>query len=659
MIFNLFKRKKGKKPAPVAIAPEKKRSGISAVTLAKSAHDEAPQREIERYIPPVGVIPVADRSSALAMDNTPYDYVNQVYVNNHFEGYQSLAVKATLPEYRKMVEVPAEEMTRKWIVIQSTGGDKTDKIKTIEDELKRHKVKTLFRKAAELDGFYGRGQIYIDIKTPGGTVASEDPAELQTALLINPAKIKQGSLRGFTLIEPVWTYPSDYNSTDPLSPSYYRPNAWYVLGKTVHHTRLMTFVSREVPDLLKASYNFGGLSMTQMAESYVNNWLRTRDSVSDLVHSYSTSGIKTNMSSMLNGLATADDEAQFFARSQLFSNLKDNRGLMLIDMDSEEFFQFNTPLSGLHELQAQAQEHMASVSSIPLVKLLGITPSGLNASASDEIQVFYDSIHSRQENLFRDPLTKVINLIQLDQFGEIDPEITFQFESLEDMDDMQKAQIRKTDADTDAVLVSIGAIAPDESRARVASDPDSGYDGLTGEADIDDEEIESAMDAAHWITVHGGEDPETGEHTGKRVMIDGSGKVIGGAGGKLNGKTFSNVKSKSKDIEKESKPGPKKEPEKPKESVMSNAQYEEKERSRYQSERYNGLTRGLSEKEITAHWKNQENIARERAAKAKERMQLLKSRGEKVAAIKAESDYKDALREANGHKERAKKPKNA
>jgi phage-related protein (TIGR01555 family) len=493
MIFNLFKRKKGKKAAPVAEQPKTKRSGISAITLAKSAHDEAPRKEIERYVPPVGVIPVADRSSALAMDNTPYDYVNQVYVNNHFEGYQSLAVKALLPEYRKMTEVPAEEMTRKWIVIQSTGGDKTDKIKTIEDELKRHKVKTLFRKAAELDGFYGRGQIYIDIKTPGGTVASEDPAELQTALLINPAKIKQGSLRGFTLIEPVWTYPSDYNSTDPLAPDYYRPNAWYVMGKTVHHTRLLTFVSREVPDLLKASYNFGGLSMTQMAESYVNNWLRTRDSVSDLVHSYSTSGIKTNMSSVLTGL----DDAEFLARAQLFNNMRDNRGLMLLDNDTEEFFQFNTPLSGIHELQAQAQEHMASVSSIPLVKLLGITPSGLNASASDEIQVFYDSIHSRQENLFRDPLTKVINLIQLDQFGEIDHEITFQFESLEDMDDMQKAQIRKTDADTDAVLVSIGAIAPDESRARVASDPDSGYDGLTGEADIDDEEeTESERDNA-------------------------------------------------------------------------------------------------------------------------------------------------------------------
>jgi len=532
---------KSKKAEAVTVrAPvpaEVRRKGISLEELAL----------ITRYEPPAGVIPADERSQALAMDSTPYDYVNQAYAGNHFQGYQNLAVLGTLPEYRKMSEVPAKEMTRKWIKLQSTGGDKDERIKAIEGALKKHKIKDLFKKAIELDGLYGRAQIYIDVKTPNGGVASEDPEELKTVLLVDKAKIKKGALRGFKVIEPVWTYPSDYNSTDPLAQNYYRPSAWYVLGKTVHSSRLLTFVSREVPDLLKAAYNFGGLSMTQMAEPYVNNWTRTRDSVSDLLHSFSVSGIMTNMSGVLSGM----DDAQFIARAQLFNNLRDNRGLMLLDKDTEEFFQFNTPLSGIHELQAQAQEHMSSVSSIPLVKFLGITPSGLNASSDGEIKVFYDDIASAQEALLRDPLKKVIDIIQLSEFGEIDDDITFDFESLEEMSDEQKANIRKINADTDVTLIDGGVISPDESRQRIANDPDSGYDGLTGEADFDDDdEAEAAMDAAHWITVNGGEDPDNGERTGKRVLIDGSGKVIGGAGGKLNGKTFSKVKSKSKDVEK-------------------------------------------------------------------------------------------------------------
>ena len=46
---------------------------------------------------------------------------------------------------------------------------------------------------------------------------------------------------------------------------------------------------------------FGGLAMSQMLKPYVDNWLRTRQSVSDLIHSFSVSGIKTDLSTMLMG----------------------------------------------------------------------------------------------------------------------------------------------------------------------------------------------------------------------------------------------------------------------------------------------------------------------------------------------------------------------
>lgn len=470
-------------PAPMLTNPHKEK-GITITALDISSRKQAKITEFARYEPPAGVIPEGKRDAAMALDSTPYDYVNQAYVSNYFPGYQYLAMLAQLPEYRKMAETPAKEMTRKWIKLGSKGDDdKSEKIAQLEAALEKYEVRAAFRKAVELDQFYGRAQIYIDVDKPGGGAAYDDDKELETLLLISPAKIKKGSLRAFRVIEPVWTYPSGYNSTNPLAPNYYRPQAWYVMGKTVHDSRLLRFVSREVPDLLKASYNFGGLSMSQMAQPYVNNWVRTRDSVSDLVHSFSTSGLKTNMASTLGGT----DDAQFLARAELFNTVRDNRGVMMLDKDSEEFFQVNTPLSGLDSLQAQSQEQMSAVSSIPLVKLLGITPSGLNASAEGEIQVFYDHLHSMQETLFTDPLNKVLQIIQLSEFGEIDEDITYEFETLYGMDDVEKATVRKTNADTDAVLVGIGAISPEESRARVSADPESGYDSIEGEIDVEEE----------------------------------------------------------------------------------------------------------------------------------------------------------------------------
>lgn len=466
----------------------------------------------------------------MAMDETPYEYLNQnaLYSGQAFLGYPFLAMLTQQPEYRKMTEVIAKEMTRKWIKVCASGDeDKSEKVAKIEAALKKFKMQALFRKAAELDGFFGRGQIFIDVKSPKGGPARNNPSELESPLLRDPAKVPKGSLLGFRVIEPVWTYPSAYNANNPLAPDYFKPSKWYVMGQTVHTTRLLMFVSREVPDLLKAAYNFGGVSMSQLAQPYVNNWIRTRDSVSDLVHSFSINGVKTDMSSVLQGGAGQE----LFARLEVFNKMRDNRGAFVLDKDMEEFFQFNTPLSGLDALQAQAQEQMASVSNIALVKLTGITPAGLNASSDGEIRVFYDFILSLQEMIFTDNLTQVLELIQLSEFGEIDEDINFEFVPLYQLDEVQQATVRKTDADADAVMITSGVISPDDARRRISGDPESRYHGLEVNEDLgdgDDEEDDQQLEG-RVETVKGKPAQDSGFEEGKHPR-DEDGKFGSGAG---------------------------------------------------------------------------------------------------------------------------------
>lgn len=481
-----------RKPAE-AITPAQKAEIVRVFGAALQSAPKKPRRspyaqELKPYEPFPGVVPMAEKRRAMAQDATPYSTINSVYgaTDLFFPGYQVLAEMAQLPEYRKLSDIIAKEMTRKWIKLTTIGDeDKSDKIAALDAELKRLDVQGLFRRCAELDGFFGRGQLYIDVNKPSGGTARDDLKELQTPLALDPRKIVKGSLNGFTVVEPMWTYPAQYNASDPLDPGFYRPQAWYVMGKTVHRSRLLRFVSREVPDILKPAYNFGGLSLTQISRPYVDHWLRTRDSVADIIHSFSTSGILTNLASVLAG----GGAEEMLARAELFAQLRDNRGLMLLDKDTEEFFQFNTPLSTLDVLQSQSQEQVAAIASIPLVKFWGLSPHGLNASSEGEIRVFYDEIESRQEHLFRPQLEQVLKIVQLHLFGEIDPDIGFDFEPLYSMDEEQQAAMRKAEAETDAVLVSIGAISPDEVRARLAADPNGGYnsldvdDDLTGELD--------------------------------------------------------------------------------------------------------------------------------------------------------------------------------
>lgn len=498
--MSLFKRLFGGAKDTIEVpAPEVKQTMSTLQAMAmindqKRIEEESKAaRQLKAYIPPPGVIPEDRVKSALAMDSTPYGYLNAngITANGYgaFPGYPYLSNLAQLPEYRKITDTISEELTRKWIEFKYSGDTnhspdhKAETIRKLEQAFDKYRIREVFRQVAQNDGYFGLGQIYIDVKTPSGGSAWDNQDELTKPLYMSNRKITKGSLQGFRVIEPIWTYPGVYNADNPLSPDYYRPSQWFVMGKTVDKSRMLTMRARPVPDILKAAYNFGGMSMSQLAEPYVQNWLRTRDSVSDLLHSFVVYGLKTDMKTILSGAV----DPNIFARADLFNQTRDNRGLFLMDKEFEEFFQFQTSLSGVDKLQAQAQEQMASVSSIPLVKLLGITPQGLNASSEGEIRVFYDHIHAMQENLFRHSLQQVLEIIQLSEFGEIDAGISFEFLPLYELSEMERAEVAKHQSEADKNYAEAGVYSSAEIAEMRKVDKDSEYH-LIDDLDIDEDD---------------------------------------------------------------------------------------------------------------------------------------------------------------------------
>lgn len=436
----------------------------------RRALQRLPEKQPASYSLDFPALPDGVKPNGIAMDGGPLgNFGADCFFGTGFIGYPRLAELAQISEYRSVSETTANEMTRQWIEIKSAGEeDNSEAIRQIEECCERLNVRDVFRKAVETDGLFGRGQILVQIKDHDGKLANP--------LLLTEKTIAKGSLKALVNIEPMWTTPAPYNAVDPTLPDFYKPKAWYVMAQEIHASRLFTLISRPVPDMLKPAYNFGGVSMTQLMMPYVERWLRTVDSVSDLLHSFSLSGIKTDMSAILGG--SDDGDTNIILRAELYNRLRDNRGLMLLSKDEEEFFQFNTPLSGLDALLAQSQEQMAAPSHTPLVKLLGITPSGLNASTEGEIAVYYDHIRAMQENLLRDPLDKLLKLVQLHLFGKVNDNITFDFVPLRQMSETELSTIRKSDTDRDVAYIQAGVVSAEEVRGRLAGEPGSGYNGI-------------------------------------------------------------------------------------------------------------------------------------------------------------------------------------
>ena len=461
--------------------PPRKRMKISNALFAEDAGTALPVHGYRSHKLALPAVPfkvnrkVAMPSASMAMDysgaagDVPYGgFLNQAGYNFglFFPGYPYLAELAQRSEFRQPVATHAKDMTREWIEFKSTGtDDKSEKLEGIERRFSELGVQEVFRKALVHDGFYGLGHIFIKID------GQEDHAE---KLLITPQTIRKGSLVGLINIEPMWTTPLMWNASDPTEPDFYKPPSWMVLGRETSSTRLLRIISNEVPDIIKPAFNFGGVSLSQLIEPYVDRWLKTAAGVNRLINNFSIIYLKTDMSAVLEGESNSD----LMKRMKLFVKDRDNQGVFLTDKEREELSQLAVPLSGLSDLQQQALEHMAYPTHEPLVVLTGVTPSGLNASSDGEIEVYHEWNKSEQNAVLRSPIKTVLDIVQLDMYGVIDADITFGFKPIKSITGEALARIKKTEAEQDQILVDMGAIDRAEVREKVARDPDSGYTNL-------------------------------------------------------------------------------------------------------------------------------------------------------------------------------------
>ena len=513
----MARKRKAKAAAPVAtpVAPPEKRRGIkvSAEAVARSrtvrrrptdgqgqAVFNLPANPFAFPKHPPGVVPDGmGMDASMALDDVG-SWASNAFASARadgvtFLGYPYLAELSQRAEYRVIVETIAMEMTRKFIKFEATGDgadEKTEKLKALEQAFRDLQVREHFCKAAEIDGFFGRAHIFpvIGEEDPDKRDWTEDETPLGDGWdATSQAKIAKGSLKALRVIEPIWTYPYQYDASNPMSPTWYKPQVWFVMGKKVHASRLFTFVGRPMPDLLKPAYSFGGLSLTQMAKPYIENYVRTRQAVADLVYKFSTMVLSTDMGDALGGEAGSNGSDPI-SRAEVFTNMAANLGVMVLDKEREEFSNVSAPIAGLHELQAQSQEQISSVTQIPLVKWTGISPSGLNASSEGEIQVFFDLIHARQERFFAEHLHRLNGMVQLSLFGELDPEITIVFEPMAEETETEGADRRLKEAQTAQILIDAGILAPEEDRQRVANDAGSPYAGI----DLDDPLPEAGLE---------------------------------------------------------------------------------------------------------------------------------------------------------------------
>lgn len=396
-----------------------------------------------------------------------------------FMGYAALSSLTQNGLIRACVETVADDMTREWIEIEAAdtngNGDSSDEKKEIEDAMVDYEVRSIFHRAAEFDGYFGGCLIYID------TGATDE--QLITPLDTTDKSAELKKFKRFTVIEPINIFPGNYESLNPLSPRYFNPETWWVLGKQVHYSRLIRICGNEVPVMLKPAYNFMGIPQAQILYDYVLHFQDARQASSRLLEKFSLTVLKTDMEDILtnpNGTSSLDGRLAYMAA------YRSNDGVLAIDKEMEDVVNVVTPISGVTEIVRQQLEFIVAINRTPAVKLMGISPAGFNTGDSD-IKNYNDHISSQQEKILRKGVQKALDIIQIVRLGKLDKSVKFKFVSLNEEDDKSVADTQLVKAQTRQIYADLGCVDPMEVRKAVADDPQTPFSGL--DADEEPEKL--------------------------------------------------------------------------------------------------------------------------------------------------------------------------
>jgi phage-related protein (TIGR01555 family) len=392
------------------------------------------------------------------------------YASQSFIGFQLCAMLSQNWLVKKCCLMPAKDAVRNGYEI--TVNDGTEVNPEILDAMRKLDVE--YRLNYNLIQLVDQGRIF-GIRVAMFLVDNDDPEYYFKPF--NPDGVTPGSYKGISQIDPYWITPQlDTESAGaPASIHFYEPTWWNVAGRLVHRTHLIVYRTEELPDILKPTYIYGGVSIPQKIYERVYAAERTANEAPLLALTKRLDILKADLPQ-----AVASGPA-FAARIQEWVFNRDNYGIKAIGLE-EEVNQFDTSLADLDAVIMTQYQLVAAAANVPAVKLLGTAPKGFNSTGEYEEANYHEELESIQTH----DLTPMIErhhmlLIRSEicpKFG-IEPfSTTVTWKPLDAMTGKELAELNRLKAETGKILVESGAIDGLDERERIIADPESGYAGL-------------------------------------------------------------------------------------------------------------------------------------------------------------------------------------
>lgn len=277
-------------------------------------------------------------------------------------------------------------------------------------------------------------------------------------------------------------------------PEFYTviPTAPGLIGMRIHHSRCIRLGGIKLPYWQAITLQFWGESI------YERIWdilLALNSSTQGLAQLMYKLHLRTYTVENLRQMIAAGGPqmAGLMAQVQFMRSTQTNEGMTLLDAkDKMEHFT-NNSVSGASDVLIHFLEQISGAVQIPLVRLLGQSPAGLNATGEADLRTYYDEIARQQKSALMVPITNVYRCI-VQSLGMEWPEgTTLGFKPLWQLDAPAKADVATKTTDNVVKLTEAGIISNQTALKEIRqSSEETGFGTNITDEDINSAESEPA-----------------------------------------------------------------------------------------------------------------------------------------------------------------------
>lgn len=378
---------------------------------------------------------------------------------------------------QNVVDIVPGDMLREWFTL--SGDIAPDRMAVFERLCRASKLRDRLMTGLCWGRLYGGAAGLILIK---GQEDLSQPLDLGAVL--------PGAYQGLYILDR-WTgitpgaelvdNPSDLDFNLPM---------WYDINDTngravtrVHHSRVVRFTGRELPYLEQVAELYWGESEIEAIFEDIKKHDNVSHNMANLTFRANLDVTTVENLNQLLSVGGTEQQKRVWAAIQAQSVIRSNFGMQLLNRgDTLQNFQYT--FTGLKDIYDSMCLDLSGASRIPVTKLFGRSPAGMNATGESDLKNYYDYVDNLRESKLRPILERLLPVLLASAWGEVPDDVDIQFPPLWTPTAKEVSEIARAKTETIIAAFQAGLMDKAESMRELKklSDETGLFDSIADES---------------------------------------------------------------------------------------------------------------------------------------------------------------------------------